>query len=143
MAETLQDLKVKIKLDNKEFNSAINETKNSVSSCASDMTSKLKGLATAIAGCFAVKAVVNFGKEALNAAANLEEMENKFSVVFKNTGDSMTAWANQYADSIGRSSTEIREAISNQADLMIGMGMTEEVAGDLSKKYTELSYDLA
>lgn len=142
MAETLQDLKVKIKLDNKEFNSAINETKNSVSSCASDMTSKLKGLATAIAGCFAVKAVVNFGKEALNAAANLEEMENKFSVVFKNTGDSMTAWANQYADSIGRSSTEIREAISNQADLMIGMGMTEEVAGDLSKKYTELAYDL-
>ena len=142
MSSTLQDLKVKIKLDNREFNSAINDTKKSVSSCASDMTSKLKGLATAIAGCFAVKAVVNFGKEALNAAANLEEMENKFSVVFANTGEAMTAWANQYAAAIGRSSTEIREAISNQADLMIGMGMTEEVAGDLSKKYTQLAYDL-
>ena len=68
---------------------------------------------------------------------------NKFNVVFANTGDAMTAWANDYADAIGRSSTEIRTAISNQADLMIGMGMSEEVAGDLSKKYTELAYDLA
>lgn len=142
MAETLRDLTVKIKLDNAQFNSAMNQTKGTVDSASSSISSKLKGIATAVATGFAVKAVVGFGKECLSAAANLEEMENKFNVVFANTGDAMTSWANDYADAIGRSSTEIRTAISNQADLMIGMGMSEEVAGDLSKKYTELAYDL-
>ena len=143
MAETLRDLTVKIKLDNAQFNSAMNQTKGTVDSASSSISSKLKGIATAVATGFAVKAVVGFGKECISAAANLEEMENKFNVVFANTGDAMTAWANDYADAIGRSSTEIRTAVSNQADLMIGMGMSEEVAGDLSKKYTELAYDLA
>ena len=143
MAEALRDLTVKIKLDNAQFNSAMNQTKGTVDSASSSISSKLKGIATAVATGFAVKAVVSFGKECLSAAATLEEMENKFNVVFANTGDAMTAWANDYADAIGRSSTEIRTAISNQADLMIGMGMSEEVAGDLSKKYTELAYDLA
>ena len=142
MAETLRDLTVKIKLDNAQFNSAMNQTKGTVDSASSSIAGKLKGIATAVATGFAVKAVVGFGKECISAAANLEEMENKFNVVFANTGDAMTAWANDYADAIGRSSTEIRTAISNQADLMIGMGMSEEVAGDLSKKYTELAYDL-
>ena len=143
MAEALRDLTVKIKLDNAQFNSAMNQTKGTVDSASSSIAGKLKGIATAVATGFAVKAVVGFGKECLNAAATLEEMENKFNVVFANTGDAMTEWANDYANAIGRSSTEIRTAISNQADLMIGMGMSEEVAGDLSKKYTELAYDLA
>lgn len=143
MAEALRDLTVKIKLDNAQFNSAMNQTKGTVDSTSSSISSKLKGIATAVATGFAVKAVVGFGKECLSAAATLEEMENKFNVVFANTGDAMTEWANDYANAIGRSSTEIRTAISNQADLMIGMGMSEEVAGDLSKKYTELAYDLA
>ena len=101
MAETLRDLTVKIKLDNAQFNSAMNQTKGTVDSTSSSISSKLKGIATAVATGFAVKAVVGFGKECISAAANLEEMENKFNVVFANTGDAMTAWANDYADAIG------------------------------------------
>lgn len=108
-----------------------------------DMSSKSSKFGKIIASAFAVKEISSFGVECLNAASTVEEMENKFNVVFKSTSDSMDKWAKSYADAIGRSKTEIKTAISNQADLMIGMGMTEEVAGDLSQKYTELAYDLA
>ena len=62
------------------------------------------------------------------AAAHVEEMESKFNTVFKTISAEADTWATNYANAIGRSKYEIKEAISNQADLMIGMGMTEEVA---------------
>ena len=132
-----------IDVDINDAVNSLNRVDRQVDSSGSSMSGVFRKLGKAIAGAFAVSKIVDFGTKCLSAASEVEEMENKFNVVFANTGDAMTAWANDYADAIGRSSTEIRTAISNQADLMIGMGMSEEVAGDLSKKYTELAYDLA
>lgn len=101
------------------------------------------GKAVAVAGAAVGGAALLIGKKSLDAAAYVEEMENKFNVVFKNSASDMDAWADSFADAIGRNKTEIKSAVANQSDLMIGMGMTEDVAGDLSKKYTELAYDLA
>lgn len=114
-----------------------------VDNSGNSMTGVFGKIGKAIAGAFAVKKIADFGMQCLSAASEVEEMENKFNVVFKNTSKAMDEWADNYADAIGRSKTEIKTAISNQADLMIGMGMTEDVAGDLSQKYTELAYDLA
>ena len=129
-----------------DINDAVNSldrVDRQVDSSGSSMSGVFGKLGKAIAGAFAVSKIVDFGTKCLSAASEVEEMENKFNVVFKNTSKAMDEWADSYADAIGRSKTEIKTAISNQSDLMIGMGMTEEVAGDLSKKYTELAYDLA
>ena len=129
-----------------DINDAVNSldrVDRQVDSSGSSMSGVFGKLGKAIAGAFAVSKIVDFGTKCLSAASEVEEMENKFTVVFKNTSKAMDEWADSYADAIGRSKTEIKTAISNQSDLMIGMGMTEEVAGDLSKKYTELAYDLA
>lgn len=122
---------------------SLNRVDRKVDSSGNSMSGVFGKLGKAIAGAFAVQKVADFGVKCLSAASEVEEMENKFNVVFKNTSKAMDEWADSYADAIGRSKTEIKTAISNQSDLMIGMGMTEEVAGDLSKKYTELAYDLA
>ena len=129
-----------------DINDAVNSldrVDRQVDSSGNSMSGVFGKLGKAIAGAFAVSKIVDFGTKCLSAASEVEEMENKFNVVFKNTSKAMDEWADSYADAIGRSKTEIKTAISNQSDLMIGMGMTEEVAGDLSKKYTELAYDLA
>lgn len=145
---TQQELLIKIrgdiadiekKLGNVRSNLA--KTEKSTSGLAKAFTTSAKVVASA--GAAMAGAAVLIGKKSLDAAARVEEMENKFNVVFKNSSDDMNAWADTFAKAIGRNNTEIKEAVSNQADLMIGMGMTEETAGDLSKKYTELAYDLA
>ena len=132
-----------IDVDINDAVNSLNRVDRQVDSSGNSMSGVFGKLGKAIAGAFAVSKIVDFGTKCLSAASEVEEMENKFNVVFKNTSKAMDEWADSYADSIGRSKTEIKTAISNQSDLMIGMGMTEEVAGDLSKKYTELAYDLA
>ena len=57
MAETLRDLKVTIKLDNGEFKVGINGVQKQCNS----LTNTVKKVATAIAGAFVVKKVVEFG----------------------------------------------------------------------------------
>lgn len=57
MAETLRDLKVTIKLDNGEFKVGINGVQKQCDS----LTKTVKKVATAIAGAFVVKKVVEFG----------------------------------------------------------------------------------
>ena len=71
-----------------------------------DMSSKASKFGKIIASAFAVKEISSFGVECLNAASTVEEMENKFNVVFKSTSDSMDKWAKSYADAIGRSKTQ-------------------------------------
>lgn len=122
---------------------SLNRVDRQVNSSGNSMSGVFGKLGKVIIGAFAVDKIVEFGTKCLSTASEVEEMENKFNVVFNNTSKAMDEWADSYGDAIGRSKTEIKTAISNQADLMIGMGMTEEVAGDLSKKYTELAYDLA
>ena len=57
MAETLRDLKVTIKLDNSEFKTGISGVEKQCNS----LTKTVKKVATAIAGAFVVKKVVEFG----------------------------------------------------------------------------------
>ena len=114
-----------------------------VSKTASTITSAFKKVGTVIAGALAVDKIVGFGKECVSLGAYVQEMENKFNVVFASTGASMDKWSSDFANAIGRSKTEIKNGVANLGDLLTGYGMTEEAAGNLSQKVIELSYDLA
>lgn len=83
------------------------------------------------------------GKNMLSLGSDAQEMQNKFDVVFKTTANEVESWSNKLSKAIGRSNLEIKTAISNSADLMIGMGMSEDQAFDLSSQFIELAYDLA
>ena len=139
MATQLNDLKVKITLDNSGFNKSVSEVQSSMSK----ISSTIKTVGTVITGAFAVKAVINFGKDCLNAASDAEEMRNKFDVVFKDSAKDVESWASSLGNSIGRSKYEIMGATSNIADLAQGMGVNADTATDLAQKYTSLAYDLA
>lgn len=134
MALDLGALRVRVTADTSEAEKGLSGLKKTGESLSSIGTKLTAGLTTPI---------VAAGTASVMAAAHVEEMESKFNTVFKTISAEADAWSTNYANAIGRSKYEIKEAISNQADLMIGMGMTEEVAGDLSKKYTSLAYDLA
>lgn len=82
------------------------------------------------------------GGAMVKVASDAGEMQSKFDTVFKTTAKDVEKWAKDLGGAIGRSSLDLKEAVANSADLMIGMGMTEAKAGDLSERFIELAYDL-
>lgn len=122
---------------------SLDDVGTNTSKTASTITSAFKKVGTVIAGALAVDKIVGFGKECVSLGAYVQEMENKFNVVFASTGASMDKWAGDFANAIGRSKTEIKDGVANLGDLLTGYGMTEDAAGKLSQQVIELSYDLA
>ena len=90
---------------------SLNRVDKQVDSSGKSMSGVFGKLGAVIAGAFAVDKIVDFGKKCLSAASDVQEMQNKFDVVFEKTGESMNKWAEDYADAIGRSSFDIKTAI--------------------------------
>lgn len=130
----LPALRVKVKADITEAEKGLKKLKDSGKK-VTDLGGKLTKSVTTVLG--------GIGIASLKAASDVSEMESKFNVVFKSLASEVDGWATTYANAIGRSKYEIKEAISNQADLYQGMGFTADEAYELSKQVTTLGYDLA
>lgn len=94
------------------------------------LTLSIAGIATGIKDCVAL-------------ASQVEEMENKFNVVFGEIRDEVDQWAQSYADAVGRNKNDIKTYLADQQNLLVGFGMTREAGADLSKQMTTLALDLA
>ena len=95
------------------------------------------GLTVSIAG---IASAIN---DCVSLASEVEEMENKFNVVFGNISEDVDAWAQSYADAIGRNKNDIKTYLADQQNLLVGFGMTREAGAELSKQMTTLALDLA
>lgn len=134
MAVDMDGIKIKVKADTSEAKTELEKLKKTGESLSSIGSSLTLGLTAPIVG---------LGTACLMSASDADEMESKFNTVFKDLASEADKWANTYSDAIGRSQYEIKEAISNQADLYQGMGFTADEAYELSKQVTTLGYDLA
>ena len=82
-------------------------------------------------------------KDCVALSSEVEEMQNKFDVVFQGMTDDVEDWAQSYADAIGRNKNDIKSYLADQQNLLVGFGMTREAGADLSKQMTTLALDLA
>ena len=105
-----------------------------------NMATKLLGK---IAVVFSVAKLTSFAKDCVEAASNVEEMENKFNVVFGDMADEVDKWAEQFADSVGRNKNTIKTYLADQQNLLVGFGMTREEGSKLSEQMTSLALDIA
>ena len=105
-----------------------------------DMATKFLGT---IAIAFSVKSLGSFVSDCVEVASNVEEMENKFNVVFGDMSTEMDSWATQFADSVGRNKNSIKSYLADQQNLLVGFGMTREEGANLSKEMTSLALDIA
>ena len=78
MAETLKDLKVIIKLDNKEFVTGINGVQKQCDS----LSTKIKKVGAAIAGAFVVKKVVEFGTAITKVGVEYNALQEQSKVTW-------------------------------------------------------------
>jgi phage-related protein len=114
-----------------------------VKSTINDISSYAKKLLGKIAVVFSVTKMVSFAKDCIDMASSVEEMENKFDVVFDGINDEVDAWAEEFANAVGRNKNTIKGYLADQQNLLVGFGMTREEGAELSEQMTSLALDIA
>jgi len=77
------------------------------------------------------------------AAADAEETRGKFSAVFKHLTADAEAWAERYADAVGRGRTAVKGWMATLQDTFVPLGYSREEAYKLSQQLVKLGVDLA
>ena len=107
----------------------------------------LKSMASKALGAIGITLSVAGVKSAIDSfvevASSVEEMQNKFDVVFGETSDEVNQWAQDYSDAIGRNKDDIKAYLADQQNLLVGFGMAREAGAQLSEQMTTLALDLA
>lgn len=108
-----------------------------------DLSGKAKKLLGAIGIGFSIKGTYDAIKACVSVSSEVEEMQNKFDVVFRGMTDDVENWAQSYADAVGRNSNTIKGYLADSQNLFVGMGMERESGAKLSEQMIELALDLA
>ena len=115
------------------------QAKSSIEGIKNFATKLLSGIAVV----FSVQKLSGFASECVAAASNVQEMQNKFDVVFQGINEEVDEWAENFADSVGRNKNTIKTYLADQQNLLVGFGMTREEGAKLSEEMTTLALDLA
>ncbi len=142
MAAAGKTLTVYLAADLKKFNRGINQAEGGLKGFGNSV-SKFLGpaliAATAAAGAFAVK----LGVDAVNAASDLIETQNKVAVIFGESADSILQFAETSVTVLGQTEEQALEAAATFAQFGKAAGLAGEELVDFSTDFVTLSADLA
>lgn len=102
-----------------------------------------RGLGGIIASAFAVNSLVNFGKEAINLASDLAEVQNVVNVTFGSMTSQINNWSSNLIESFGLSELSGKRYASTMGAMLKSSGITGEAMKQMSVRMTELSADMA
>jgi len=114
-----------------------------VSSAAGGMASAFKFAAKAAVSLLSVRAMVNFGKEALEAASNLQEVQNVVDTAFGSMSSQVDAWAKTTVEAFGMSELSAKQFSSTYMAMGKGMGLDADKAANMAIGATERIGDIA
>lgn len=107
----------------------------------------LKSMASKVLGAVGITLSVAGTKSAIDGcvevASSIEEMQNKFDVVFSDMRNEVDKWAQEYSDAIGRNKNDIKTYLADQQNLLVGFGMTRQAGAEMAEQMTSLALDLA
>lgn len=104
------------------------------------VTGKLSKL---IASAFAVRALVNFGKECVEQGSNVAEVQNVVDVAFGDMTDKVEEFASSAIQNFGMSRLSAKKTASTYMAMAKGMGIADATAADMSITLTGLTGDVA
>ena len=107
----------------------------------------LKSMASKVLGAVGITLSVAGIKNAIDGcvevASSIEEMQNKFDVVFGDMRNEVDKGAQEYSDAIGRNKNDIKTYLADQQNLLVGFGMTRQAGAEMAEQMTSLALDLA
>ena len=121
----------------------INGLTKTVSGSQSKLTSAFKKIGTAVAAAFAVDKIISFGKEIVNAAAEVAAEESAFSQIMGDYADEATEKLGQIADATGMVDSRLTPYMTSMTAKFKGLGFGVEEATDYSVRGLTLAADAA
>lgn len=96
-----------------------------------------------MAAAFSVRALINFGKEAINLASDLQEVQNVVDTAFGDMSYKIERFSKKAIENFGISELTAKRTASTYMAMAKGMGVAEDVASDMAITMTGLTADIA
>ncbi len=116
---------------------------NNLSGSFTSVTSLAKKAGAALAGAFAVKKIVDFGKSCLELGSDLAEVQNVVDVTFPSMASKVDGFAKSAATSFGLSETMAKKFTGTFGAMAKAFGFSESAAYDMGSTLTGLAGDVA
>jgi len=94
-------------------------------------------------GLIAGTGVLRGFKELLRVASEVTETMSKFNVVFGENSGVMKKWADEFADSVGRSRKDVLSWTAELQDIFVPLGFARDEAMKFAQSLTQLGVDVA
>lgn len=107
------------------------------------ITGLAKKAAGTLAGVFAIRGLVNFGKQCLELGSNLSEVQNVVDVTFRTMSKQVDDFAKSAAMSFGLSETMAKRYSGTFGAMAKAFGFTEKAAYEMGTTLTGLAGDVA
>jgi len=109
----------------------------------SSMKDKMLGIGKGVAAGLAATAVIDFGKDVINAAADADDANDVMQAAFGETSKSFDAFAKNAADSMGLSETAYKNMAAKTGSLLQSVGISNKDAADSTQVLTQRAADMA
>ena len=96
-----------------------------------------------IAAAFSVRTLINFGKEAINLASDLQEVQNVVDTAFGSMSYKIEEFSKTAIENFGISRLTAKRTASTYMAMAKGMGIAEDAASDMAITMTGLTADIA
>lgn len=126
-------------LNDAGFSKGIANTKKKVGG----LSSALKKLGKTIAATFAVKAIVDFGKECIEVGSNVSEVQNVVDTAFGDMSYKVEEFSKAAITQFGMSSLAAKKTASTYMAMAKSMGLSEESASNMSISLAAMTADVA
>lgn len=107
------------------------------------INSALKGIASAAAAAFGIKALISFGKAAIDIGSSVSEVQNVVDTAFGSMAYKAEEFASTSIEQFGMSTLSAKKTASTYMAMAKGMGINEESASDMAIALTGLTGDVA
>ena len=102
-----------------------------------------KNIAASLSAAAVGKAILNFGKEAINAASDLAEVQNVVDVTFGSGASKIETWAKNAGRQFGLTETQAKKFTSTLGAMMKSAGMSGDGIVKMSTDLAGLAADMA
>lgn len=133
------DIRLSVNFDNNGIQKGVRSTESAVSG----LKSSLRKLGTAAAAAFSVKAVVNFSKQAIDLASDVQEVQNVVDVAFGDMAYKCEEFANAAIENFGMSKLSAKRTASTYMAMAKSMGLSMDAASEMAIETAKLTGDVA
>lgn len=117
--------------------------KDSTDEIGNSFDGMLKKIVGGISAAAIGKAILDWGKAAIDAASDLEEVQNVVDVTFGGSANKIEKWAKEAGDQFGLTETQAKRFTSTLGAMMKSAGMSGDEIADISTDLAGLAADMA